>query len=100
MSNSLFILFKYSINQWKKISIGSHMPEDELAPNLEQELSQYLSMPSSLHNSFLTDPFEMQELDKVIPSLSRRKSPGHDSLLNEHIYTWWTLCKIVDIGVI
>ena len=64
---------------------GSHMPEDELAPNLEQELSQYLSMPSSLHNSFLTDPFEMQELDKVIPSLSRQKSPGHDSLFNEHI---------------
>jgi len=61
------------------------MPEDELDPNLEQELSQYLSMPSSLHNSFLNDPFEMQELDKVISSLSRRKSPGHDSLLNEHI---------------
>jgi len=42
-------------------------------------------MPSSLHNSFLTDPFEMQELDKVVHSLSRRKSSGHDSLLNEHI---------------
>jgi len=42
-------------------------------------------MPSSPHNSFLTDPFEMQELDKVIPSLSRQKSPGHDSLFNEHI---------------
>jgi len=52
------------------------MPEDELAQNLEQGLSQYLSMPSSLHKSFLTDPFEMQELDKVISSLSRRKSPG------------------------
>jgi len=27
----------------------------------------------------------MQELDKVIPSLLRRKRPGHDSLLNKHI---------------
>jgi len=42
-------------------------------------------MPSWIHNQSLTAPFDWDELDKVIRILPRKKSLGHDNILNEHI---------------
>ena len=64
---------------------GSNLPEDEISPEHEQELKGYVSRPSSAYNHFLVEPFELTELDRAIGTLPRKKSPGHDCILNEHI---------------
>ena len=64
---------------------GSNLPEDKISADHEQELNRYVSQPSSLFNRFLLDSFELRGLDRAIGSLPRKKSPGHDCILNEHI---------------
>jgi len=64
---------------------GSNLPEDELSPNYEQELSQYTRLPNTVFNKFLSDPLELKELEVALGSLPRKKSPGHDCILNEHL---------------
>jgi len=61
---------------------GSSLPEDEISPEQEQELKGYVSFA---YNHFLVEPFELTELDRAIGTLPRKKSPGHDCILNEHI---------------
>ena len=72
---------------------GASSPEDSISPEQERELQEYASQPSTFPNRLLMEPFDPTEIDKAIGSLSRRKSPGHDSILNEHIIYGGTAAK-------
>ena len=38
-----------------------------------------------MFNKFLSDPLELRELEGALGSLPRKKSPGHDCILNKHL---------------
>jgi len=62
----------------------SKLPEDKITPEHEQELKGYVSRPGSVYNHFLVEPFQLTDLDRAIGPLPRKKSPGHDCILNQH----------------
>ena len=62
---------------------SSNLPEDELSPDLERELSLYERLPSTVLNQFLLNPLEVTELEGAIGSLPCTKSPGHDCMYTE-----------------
>ena len=73
---------------------GSNLPEDELSSDYEQELSQYTRLPNTVFNKFLSDPLELRELEWALGSLPRKKSPGHDCILYDHLIHGGAAIKI------
>ena len=59
--------------------------DDLLYDTLNKELVHYMNTESSPLLKTLTRQFSIEEVEKAVHSLSKRKSPAHDGILKEHI---------------
>ena len=72
--------------------------DDLLYDTLNKELVHYMNTESSPLLKTLTRQFSIEEVEKAVHSLSKRKSPGHDGILNEHIiYAGHSVVKMLRI---